>query len=90
MGRRGGEARRFEFTTSHPARDVWGTAATARVTGIPASIGAQKLARGEAKRSGVMSPDACFDPLPFFDELSRRGIVVSERETEAKDEGESD
>jgi lysine 6-dehydrogenase len=90
IGRRDGEARRFEFTTSHPARDEWGTTATARVTGIPASIGAQKLARGEARRAGVMSPDACFDPLPFFDELSRRGIVVRERETESKGEGEPD
>lgn len=80
-GRRGGAARRFEYTTSHPSRDAWGTTATARVTGIPASIGAQKLARGEATRAGVMSPDACFEPLSFFEELSRRGIVVSEEET---------
>jgi saccharopine dehydrogenase-like NADP-dependent oxidoreductase len=80
-GRRDGKARRFEYTTSHPARDAWGTTATARVTGIPASIGAQKLARGEATSAGVMSPDACFEPLPFFEELSRRGINVEERET---------
>jgi lysine 6-dehydrogenase len=80
-GRRDGAARRFEYTTSHPARDAWGTTATARVTGIPASIGAQKIARGEATRAGVMSPDACFDPLSFFEELSRRGINVEERES---------
>ena len=85
-GRRDGKARRFEYTTSHPARDVWGTTATARVTGIPASIGAQKLARGEATSAGVMSPDACFAPLPFFEELSRRGINVEERETSVEDE----
>jgi saccharopine dehydrogenase-like NADP-dependent oxidoreductase len=80
IGRRGGEAVRFEYTTNHPPRAEWGTTATARVTGIPASIGAQKLARGEATRPGVMSPDACFEPLPFFEELSRRGIVVREQE----------
>jgi lysine 6-dehydrogenase len=80
-GRRDGKARRFVYTTSHPARDAWGTTATARVTGIPASIGAQKLARGEATSAGVMSPDACFEPLPFFEELSRRGIVVREEES---------
>jgi lysine 6-dehydrogenase len=80
-GRRGGEPRRFEYTTSHPPREEWGTTATARVTGIPASIGAQKLARGESTRAGVMSPDACFEPLSFFQELKRRGIVVSEKET---------
>src|ERR1043166_1242395 len=81
-GRRDGAARRFVYTTSHPARDAWGTTATARVTGIPASIGAQKLAPREAARAGVMSPDACFDPLSFFEELSRRGVVVSEEEKE--------
>jgi lysine 6-dehydrogenase len=80
-GRLGGKPRRFEYTTSHPARNAWGTTATARVTGIPASIGAQKLARGEATSAGVMSPDACFEPLSFFEELSRRGINVEERET---------
>jgi lysine 6-dehydrogenase len=85
-GRRDGKARRFEYTTSHPARDAWGTTATARVTGIPASIGAQKLARGEATSAGVMSPDACFEPLPFFEELSRRGINVEERESSGEDE----
>ena len=85
-GRRDGRARRFEYTTSHPARDAWGTTATARVTGIPASIGAQKLARGEATSAGVMSPDACFEPLPFFEELSRRGINVEERESSCEDE----
>lgn len=84
-GRRDGKARRFEYTTSHPARDAWGTTATARVTGIPASIGAQKLARGEATSAGVMSPDACFEPLSFFEELSRRGINVEERETSAEE-----
>ena len=80
-GKRDGKARSFEYTTSHPARGVWGTTATARVTGIPASIGAQKLARGEAASAGVMSPDACFEPLSFFEELSRRGIVVREEES---------
>ncbi len=84
-GRRDGKARRFEYTTSHPARDVWGTTATARVTGIPASIGAQKLARGEAASAGAMSPDACFEPLPFFEELSRRGINVEERESSGEE-----
>jgi saccharopine dehydrogenase-like NADP-dependent oxidoreductase len=82
LGRRGGEAKRYVYTSGHPARKEWGTSATARVTGIPASIGAQKLARGEATRAGVMAPEVCFEPQSFFQELSRRGIVVREREAE--------
>jgi lysine 6-dehydrogenase len=80
-GRRGGETRRFEYTSSHPARAQWGTSATARVTGIPASIGAQKLARGEVTRAGVVAPEVCFEPQSFFQELSRRGIIFREQET---------
>ena len=82
LGRRDGKAKRYVYTSGHPARKEWGTSATARVTGIPASIGAQKLARGEAKRAGVMAPEVCFEPQSFFQELARRGIVVREREAE--------
>lgn len=79
LGRRGGNFARYEYTSSHPARSEWGTTATARVTGIPASIGAQKLARGEVARVGVVAPEICFEPQAFFQELSRRGIIIKER-----------
>jgi saccharopine dehydrogenase-like NADP-dependent oxidoreductase len=46
------------------------------MTGIPASIAAQKLAHGEVSRRGVMSPEACFEPGPFFAELAKRGIII--------------
>ena len=76
LGRRNGEASRIEYVSRHPSRAEWGTSATARMTGIPASIAAQKLARGEVSRHGVLAPEACFDPLLFFAELARRGIVI--------------
>lgn len=79
VGVRNGQQVRLEYTSSHPARAEWGTAATARMTGIPASIGAQKLARGEAKRRGVVAPEVCFEPQAFFSELARRGININEK-----------
>lgn len=79
LGKRDGKLVRYEYMSSHPARAEWGTTATARVTGIPASIGAQKLARGEVARIGVVAPEICFEPQPFFQELSRRGIIIKER-----------
>lgn len=88
-GQRGGKAKTFEYTSSHPARAEWGTSATSRVTGIPASIAAQKLARGEAARAGVVSPDVCFEPQDFFQELRRRGIIIKERETNGEGGSES-
>ncbi len=79
VGTRDGKEMRYEYTTKHPPRGEWGTSATARVTGIPASIGAQKLACGEAKAVGVVAPEVCFEPTAFFAELARRGIIVEER-----------
>lgn len=90
LGRCGGETKRFEYTSSHPLRAEWDTSATARVTGIPASIGAQKLARGEATRAGVLAPELCFEPQSFFLELSRRGINIREREAAEGDGSESE
>jgi lysine 6-dehydrogenase len=77
IGKREGKHVRIVCNTGHPPNAEWGTSATARMTGIPASIGAQKLARGEAKRTGVIAPEACFDPSSFFSELEKRGIRVT-------------
>ena len=70
---------KVEYVSRHPPRAEWGVNATARMTGIPASIAAQKLARGEVQRKGVLAPEACFEPQSFFAELAKRGIVIEER-----------
>jgi len=76
LGEQNGHATRIEYFSRHPSRAEWGTSATAMMTGIPASIAAQKLARGEVSRTGVLAPEACFDPPQFFAELERRGIII--------------
>ena len=50
-------------------------------TGIPASIGAQMLGRGEIKAKGVVASEACIDPEPFMAELAKRGITFTETTT---------
>lgn len=80
-GEHDGQAVRMICNTSHPPNAEWGTTATARMTGIPASIGAQKLARGEAQRTGVIAPEACFDPDSFFSDLGKRGIRIASEST---------
>jgi len=77
-GEQNGRPSRIEYVSRHPPRAEWGTSATGRMTGIPASIAAQKLARGEVRRSGVLAPEACFDPPSFFAELGRRGIIIEQ------------
>ncbi|HEY6231223.1 MAG TPA: saccharopine dehydrogenase NADP-binding domain-containing protein [Pyrinomonadaceae bacterium] len=78
-GVRDGQRTNLEYTTRHPLRSEWGDTATAKMTGIPASIAVQKLARNEVTRKGVMAPEACFDPDSFFKELEGRGISVEAR-----------
>lgn len=45
-------------------------------TGVPPSIVAQMLARGEVPTTGVLAPEACLDPATVFDRLSQRGPVI--------------
>lgn len=47
-----------------------------RLTGIPASIGAQMLARGEIETPGVYPPEAIIEPERFLEELRAREITV--------------
>jgi saccharopine dehydrogenase-like NADP-dependent oxidoreductase len=56
----------------------WGKQATAKMTGIPMSIGVQLLARGDVTARGVLAPEAAFEPTQFIAELARRGIYVEE------------
>lgn len=71
LGTRSGRHARRIYRTSHPPMSDWRRAATARMTGIPASIGIQLLAHGEGRATGMLAPEAAFDPTRFFGELAR-------------------
>lgn len=79
VGMRAGRTARRIYRTSHPSMAEWGKQATAKMTGTPASIGVQLLARGAVTARGVLAPEAAFDPTQFIAELARRGIHVEER-----------
>lgn len=53
-------------------------------TGVPPSIASQWLAKGKIEKRGVVPPESCIDPLPYFSELSKRGIKVYEYAEETK------
>jgi lysine 6-dehydrogenase len=53
----------------------WGGAGGAYVTGVPPSIAAQMLGRGEQLRFGVGGPEAMLPTKPFFAELATRGLT---------------
>ncbi len=77
QGKKDGAPTTATYNLSHPPPAEWQKSATGRVTGIPASIAAQKIARGEVRAAaGVFAPEAVFDPVPFFDALAERKISV--------------
>lgn len=82
-GSREGKRCRHVLTHTHPASDgsVEGwerLRAYTRCVGIPMGIGAQMIARGQARGSGVVAPERAFDPAAVFAELARRAIIVHE------------
>jgi saccharopine dehydrogenase-like NADP-dependent oxidoreductase len=72
------------YNLSHPGKAEWGEEGTGRVTGIPASIGAQMIAQGRALSPGVLGPEAAFEPWEFFQELAKRDIRVREEVLEVR------
>ena len=46
-------------------------------TGVPLSIGAMMLARNEISEAGVLCPETSVPRQRFFEELKRRGIIVT-------------
>lgn len=83
-GRNAHSAVTATYNLSHPGTAEWGQEATGRVTGIPASIGAQMIAAGRALSPGVLGPEAAFEPWDFFTELAKREIKVREEILEVR------
>jgi saccharopine dehydrogenase-like NADP-dependent oxidoreductase len=84
VGARAGKTFRHTLWHTHPASDGsqpgWGKLrAYTRNVGIPMSIGAQMLARGLARKSGVITPEEAFEPQAVFDELRKRRILIHEK-----------
>jgi len=81
-GRKDGRPRTVRLHNRHPPQDVWGgESAYYRNIGVPLSIAAQMIARGEITARGVVPPERAIPPERFFEELARRGIeIIEERE----------
>lgn len=64
-GRKNGRRARYAC-----APGGWPAGAMAGSTGIPLAIAALRVLRGEIRERGVLPPEACTDPMPFFEEYS--------------------
>ncbi len=79
-GERGGQQVTCTYRNSHPPQEEWGgQAAYFKNIGIPLSIGAQMLAKGQVTAKGVVPPEVAIPSHPFFNELARRGIEIHEQ-----------
>lgn len=77
LGRKDGRRQRIRLWNQHPPQEVWGgPAAYYKNIGIPLSIGAQMIARGEVQARGVVPAEVALDSAIFFAELQRRGIII--------------
>jgi saccharopine dehydrogenase (NAD+, L-lysine-forming) len=72
----GGEAR-CTFDVINDSKPEWNASSSGFVTGVPASIIAQMLARGDIQLKGVLPSEMCVKPEPFIAELKKRGIKIS-------------
>ena len=61
----------------------WGISAGALDTGVPLAIAGHMLANGEITRHGVSGPEICVPGEPFFRELARYDMHVTETRTVA-------
>jgi len=62
-----------------PRAEYPGVNPTALTTGLPSAIVAQMIAAGEITARGVLPPEACVQPEPFFAELAKRGFNINVR-----------
>lgn len=59
----------------------WGISAGALDTGTPLAIAGHMLATGEIRHRGAFGPEMCVPVEPFFDELTRYDMHVTETRT---------
>ncbi len=79
LGERNGRQVKCTYRNQHPPQEEWGgESAYFKNVGIPLSIGAQLIAHGQTLGTGVLPPEQAFPAAPFFAELARRGIIVTE------------
>ncbi len=86
VGTKAGKKIRHVLTHTHPASDgsVEGwekLRAYTRNVGIGMGIGAQIIAAGKVKATGVLAPEEAFEPSEIFSELEKRRIFVHEKIT---------
>jgi saccharopine dehydrogenase-like NADP-dependent oxidoreductase len=77
-GKSGGKNKKILMECLVPTLKGWEDAGCNIDTGIPASIMARMIHRGEINKAGSYSPEAIVPPASFFGELAKMKMVVCE------------
>jgi saccharopine dehydrogenase-like NADP-dependent oxidoreductase len=78
IGKKDGKKVSYTMDSIFRSKAEWRATAGEVAVGVPASIAAQMLARGDIKVKGALPPENCIDPEPFMAELAKRDIRVLE------------
>lgn len=75
-GKKNGADRTVTIETTVLADKRWNVSCGALDTGVPPSIVANMILRGDILERGTLPPEVCIPHLPFFQELAKRNIVM--------------
>jgi saccharopine dehydrogenase-like NADP-dependent oxidoreductase len=79
-GLKGGNPIKIRLWNRHPSMQDWGgEAAYYKNIGIPLSIAAEMIARGDVPARGVVPPETALDPDIFIAEMRRRKMTIHEQ-----------
>jgi saccharopine dehydrogenase-like NADP-dependent oxidoreductase len=76
VGLKDGKSVVYVLDVIFPPKKEWHASCSQYNVGVPASIAAQMLVNGEIQEKGVVPPELCINPEPFFEELAKRGIYT--------------
>jgi len=78
VGEEGGSKKKYSYSLVYEYHEKYCVSALAYLTGMPMSIVAQMLGKGDIVEDGVLPPELGIKPKPFFDELTKRGVRIIE------------
>lgn len=77
-GKKNAESVKSTYSLVFHYHKKYGVSALAYLTGMPLSVVAQMLAKDEIKQRGVIPPETAVKPEPFFKEIAKRGVKITE------------
>ncbi len=78
FGKKNGNKISYTMDSIFRSNQNWRATAGEVAVGVPASIAAQMLAKGEIDVKGVVPPEVCIEPRLFMTELAKRKIGIHE------------